>query len=44
MKYIGVQMLWDVFGNNLHKVPTEDVFNLSEAEVEAFTCMKHHSF
>ena len=37
-------MLWDVFGNHLDKVPMEDVFNLSEAEVDAFTSMKHHSF
>ena len=37
-------MLWDVFGNHLDKVPMEEVFNLSEAEVDAFTSMKHHSF
>ena len=37
-------MLWDVFGNHLDKVPMEEVFNLSDAEVDAFTSMKHHSF
>jgi len=37
-------MLWDVFGNHLDKVPMEEVFNLSEPEVDAFTSMKHHSF
>ena len=37
-------MMWDVFGNHLDKVPMDEVFNLSEAEVEAFTSMKHHSF
>ena len=36
--------MWDVFGNHLDQVPMEEVFSLSEAEVEAFTSMKHHSF
>ena len=36
--------MWDVFGNHLDKVPMDEVFNLSEAEVDAFTSMKHHSF
>ena len=35
-------MLWDVFGNQLERVPTEEVFKLSTAEIEAFTCLKHH--
>jgi len=35
-------MLWDVFGNQLERVPTDDVFKLSSAEIEAFTCLKHH--
>ena len=37
-------MLWDVFGKHLDRVPSEEVFKLSETEVEAFSCLKHHSF
>ena len=33
-----------MFGNHLHKVPAEEIFKLSQAEVEAFTSMKHHAF
>ncbi len=33
-----------MFGNHLNKVPMDEVFNLSEPEVDAFTSMKHHSF
>jgi len=35
-------MLWDVFGNQLERVPAEEVFKLSSTEIEAFTCLKHH--
>jgi len=33
-----------VFGNHLDRVPAEEVFKLSEAEIEAFSCMKNHAF
>ena len=36
--------MWDVFGSHLDKVPSEEIFKLSDAEIEAFSCMKHHSF
>jgi hypothetical protein len=28
----------------LHKVSSDEIFKLSEEEVEAFTSMKHHAF
>ena len=37
-------MLWDVFGKHLDRVAAEEVFKLSEAEVEAFTDLKNHGF
>ncbi len=36
-------MLWKVFGAQLDKVPIEEVFKLSEREVEAFGVLKHLS-
>ena len=43
MDGIGLQMLWEVFGASLDRVSLEDVSNLTEQEVEVFTCLRHHS-
>ena len=36
-------MLWDVFGASLDRVPIEEVHKLSQAEIDAFTCLRHHA-
>jgi len=35
-------MLWDIFGDELELVLAEEVFQLSSAEIDAFTCLKYH--